>query len=115
METLIIYDDEGYILSTMQGQPAPREPIGVPFLWVDIPRGKQVKVTDGIGIDVSVTPHQVILEDIPPTEIDILKGENLELKLALAEMAETQETERLETQLALAELAEAMVGGAYNG
>jgi hypothetical protein len=71
MDTLIIYDNEGYILSTRSGQPAPREPIGVPFLWVDIPEGKRIKTTDGIGVDTSVTPHQVILEDIPPTEIEI--------------------------------------------
>ncbi len=73
MKTLIIYDEQGYILSTRSGQPAPREPIGVPFLWVDIPEGKQIKITDGIGVDVSKTPHEVILEDIPPTEIEELK------------------------------------------
>lgn len=33
------------------------------------------------------------------------------LKLALAELAETQETERLQTKIALAELAESMSGG----
>lgn len=70
-QTLIIYDEEGYILSTRSGEPSPREPIGVPFLWVDIPEGKRLKITDGIGVDVSVTPHQVILEDIPPTELEI--------------------------------------------
>lgn len=59
-------------MSIRSGEPAPREPIGVPFLWVDIPEGKQIKTTDGIGVDVSVTPHQVILEDIPKTEAEIL-------------------------------------------
>lgn len=73
MKTLIIYDNEGYILDIRSGEPAPREPIGVPFLWVDIPQGKQLKITDGFGVDVSVTPHQVVLEDIPPTEIEQLK------------------------------------------
>lgn len=71
-QTLIIYDETGYILSTRQGQPAPREPIGVPFLWVEIPQGKQIKITDGIGVDVSVTPHQPILEDIPKSETQLL-------------------------------------------
>lgn len=47
-------------------------------------------------------------EDNPDTK---LQKENFELKLALAEMAESQEVQRLETQLALAELAEAMAGG----
>lgn len=73
MKTLIIYDDTGFILSQRSGHPLPREPQGVPFLWVDIPKGKQLKITDGTGVDVSVTPHQIILEDIPPTEMDILK------------------------------------------
>lgn len=73
MKTLIIYDNKGYIVSTRSGQPVPREPIGVPFLWAEIPEGKQIKITDGIGVDVSVTPHQVILEDIPPSEIEMLK------------------------------------------
>lgn len=87
-KTLIIYDEEGHILSTRSGQPAPREPIGVPFLWVDIPEGKRLKITDGIGVDTSVTPHQAILEDIPPTEIELLKDENLIIKQSMAELAE---------------------------
>ncbi len=32
MKALIIYDNEGYIISQRSGQPLPREPIGVPFL-----------------------------------------------------------------------------------
>lgn len=80
MKTLIIHDLEGCIISTRQGQPAPREPIGVPFLWVEIPEGKRIKTTDGIGVDVTKTPHEVILEDIPATENDILKTEITELK-----------------------------------
>lgn len=75
MKTLIIYDNEGYIISTRQGQPSPRKPVGVPYLEVEIPQGKQIKITDGIGVDVSVTPHEVILEDIPPTEIDKLRND----------------------------------------
>lgn len=74
MKTLIIYDNEGYILSTRSGEPTPREPIGVPFLWIEIPVGKQLKINNGIGVDTTVTPHQAILEDIPPTEIDELKA-----------------------------------------
>lgn len=88
MKTLIIYDESGFIISTMQGDLSPREPIGVPFLWVDIPQGKQIKITDGIGVDTSVTPHQAILEDIPPTEVDTLKGQvfDLETRLMMIEM-----------------------------
>lgn len=86
MKTLIIYDDEGYILSTRQGQPAPREPIGVPFLWVEIPEEKQIKITDGIGVDVTKTPHEVILEDIPPSEVDILEARTRDLELTIADI-----------------------------
>lgn len=85
MRALIIHDNTGYVLSIKQGgAPEPREPIGVPFLWVEIPEGKQLKITDGIGVDVSVTPHQAILEDIPPTEIDLLKAENENIRLEMA-------------------------------
>lgn len=86
MSTQIIYDEEGYVLSIRQGEPAPREPIGVPFLWVEIPQGKQLKITDGIGVDVSVTPHEVILEDVPPSEIDVLKTRQDATENALLDM-----------------------------
>lgn len=85
-QTLIIYDNEGYVLSIQSGSPLPREPIGVPFLWVDIPEGKQLKITDGIGVDVSTTPHQAILEDIPPTEVEILNKKVNEQEQALLEL-----------------------------
>lgn len=88
MNTLIIYDNEGYIISTRQGQPSPRVPVGVPYLEVEIPQGKRIKVTDGIGVDVTKTPHEVILEDIPPSEIELLKEENLVIKQSMAELAE---------------------------
>jgi len=48
----------------------------------------------------------------PPSEIELLRAENIELKLALAELAEAQEADKTETQLALAELAEIITGGA---
>lgn len=72
MQTLIIYDNEGYIVDSVTG--AYKKPAGLPYLEVEIPEGKRIKI-DGIGIDVSVTPHQAILEDIPPTEIDVLKDD----------------------------------------
>lgn len=86
MNTLIIYDVDGYVLSIHQGQPAPREPVGVPFLWVEIPQGKQLKITDGICVDVSVTPHRVILEDIPPSEVELLRLEMAQANTELFEM-----------------------------
>lgn len=86
MKTLIIYDSQGYIISNITG--SYRVPTGVPFLEVEIPQGKQIKYTNGIGVDVSVTPHEVILEDIPPSEMELLKTENQQIKQSMAELAE---------------------------
>ncbi len=47
----------------------------------------------------------------PISEMEQLRTENLELKLALAELAEAQQTDKLDVQLALAELAEILIGG----
>lgn len=74
-KTQIIYDETGYILSIQQGEPEPRQPVGVPFIVAEIPEGKRLKIVDGIGVDVSVTPAVPILEDIPPTEIELLRQE----------------------------------------
>lgn len=50
-------------------------------------------------------------EPTPADKITALESENTALKLALAELAETQEADKLATQLALAELAELVAGG----
>lgn len=84
MKTLIIYDDAGYIISSVTG--SYRVPTGVPYLEVTIPTGKQIKYNDGIGVDVSVTPHQVILEDIPPSDIEKLRQENAQANAELFEL-----------------------------
>lgn len=83
MNTLIIYDNAGYVISVSSGTPAPREPIDVPFLWVDIPSTKRLKITNGIGVDTTVTPHQAILEDIPPTEVESLEKQVADLQYTL--------------------------------
>lgn len=87
MKILIIYDNEGYVLSTRQGEPSPRVPVGVPYLEAEIPAGKQIKITDGIGVNVSVTPHKLMLEDIPPTETELLKREVQAMQEAIDFMA----------------------------
>lgn len=84
MKTLIIYDSQGYIITSITG--SYRVPTGIPYLEVEIPVGKQVK--SGIGVDVSVTPHEIILEDIPPSEMELLKTENQQIKQSMAELAE---------------------------
>lgn len=85
MKTTIIYDNTGYIISVVSGEPTPYQPSGIPFLNIEIPEGKRLKIVNGVGVDTSVTPHQVILEDIPPTEIDVLKEDTS----TLAEMTAT--------------------------
>ncbi|WP_433943596.1 hypothetical protein [Paenibacillus sp. SN-8-1] len=72
MKTLIVYDARGYVVSNITGDY--HVPNGIPFLEVEIPEGKRIKITNGIGVDVSSDPHQVILEDIPPTEVDKLNA-----------------------------------------
>lgn len=87
MKLLIIYDNEGYIISTGQGHPSPRVPVGVPYLEVEIPQGKRIKIDEnGIGVNVTKTPHQVILEDIPPTEIELLKMEQAQANAELVQL-----------------------------
>lgn len=62
MKTLVIYDKTGFILSQMQGSDL-REPVGIPFMWIEIPLGKILK-----SIDVSGTEHKPAYEDLPKPE-----------------------------------------------
>lgn len=80
--TIVVYDITGYVLQQVTGDY--RIPNGVPYLELEIPEGKQVK--NGIGVDVSVTPHQAILEDIPKTEVELLKEQVDALNIALAQV-----------------------------
>lgn len=84
MKTMVVYDDEGVVL--FSGQGSLREPVGVPFLWVEIPEGKRLKIVDGIGVNISATPHQATLEDVPPSEFDILDSRTKDLEMALSEI-----------------------------
>lgn len=84
--TLIVHDTTGYVLQQITGNY--RIPSGVPYMEVDIPQGKQLKITDGIGVDISVTPHKAILEDVPPTEIEVLKEDTSTIAEMTATVAE---------------------------
>lgn len=55
-----------------------------------------------------LTPEEIEALNPPkqPTELERLQQENMELKLALAALAEANETDKTQMQLALAELAE---------
>ncbi|MBG9690977.1 hypothetical protein ABD91_08830 [Lysinibacillus sphaericus] len=82
MKQLIIHDEEGFIISTMGGTPEPREPIGVPFLWADVPIDQQV-----IKINVSVTPHEAVIMPLPKSETQLLQEQIDAQSLAIAELS----------------------------
>ncbi|SCX93913.1 MULTISPECIES: hypothetical protein [unclassified Lysinibacillus] len=82
MKHLIIHDEEGFIISTMGGTPEPREPIGVPFLWADVPIDQQV-----IKINVSVTPHEAVLVSLPKSEAQKAQEQIDALTQAVAELS----------------------------
>lgn len=81
MKTLIIYDDTGLIYLTMSGTYLVPQG-GVQYLEVEIPEGKILK-----NIDVTVNPNVPIYEDIPLTEIEVLKKRIEEQDAALVELA----------------------------
>lgn len=67
MNTLVVYDNKGTVFLQVTGNYLLPQG-GVQYLEEDIPEGQRL-----VGVDVSVTPHQVILENIPPSEVDALK------------------------------------------
>lgn len=78
MNTLVIYDQSGYILSQAQG--SVREPVGVPFMYVDIPTKKYVS-----SIDVTDPLNPVpVLVDVPKSQIELVQDENADLRAQLA-------------------------------
>jgi len=84
IEALVVYDSTGYIIHQEFGGAA-REPVGVPFLKVEIPNGKYVS-----GVDVSEETPKVILKDmaksVSETEIELLKEEQDLMKKAIEEL-----------------------------
>lgn len=64
-KTLIIYDLNGTIIQQVTG--FYKVPNGVPFIEVVIPQGKRV-------VSVNVETKEPILEDIPPSEIELLQN-----------------------------------------
>lgn len=79
MQTLAVYDTTGRII--YQGQGAMYEPVGMPFLWIEIPAGKILK-----SIDTTKEPHEPVYEDLPKTEVQLLSGQVAALNIALAEV-----------------------------
>ncbi|NMA66270.1 MAG: hypothetical protein GX957_08535 [Clostridiaceae bacterium] len=78
MNSLIIYDQTGFIISQKQGTNL-REPIGIPFIWVEVPQGKYVT-----SIDVSGETHVPVFEDLPKSEVQELKEQVADLNIAMA-------------------------------
>lgn len=67
MKNLVIYDELGKIFSITQ------EPYVLPqgiryYLEVEVPEGKKI-----MSIDVTRIPHVAVLEDIPPTELEMTR------------------------------------------
>lgn len=72
MNTLVIYDSTGYIISQMAGNI--REPVGIPFMWVEIPEGKRL-----VNIDTTRAEHEAVFEDIPKSEIEKLQENQISM------------------------------------
>lgn len=81
MKTLIIYDQTGRILTQSAGEPAPIEPVGVPFLWAEIPENKYVE-----SVDVTQEPHAVVFGDYPITEVEQLRVDTANSNAEMFEM-----------------------------
>ncbi len=79
MKTLVIYDTTGRII--YQGSGDVLEPVGIPFLWLEIPTGKILK-----SIDTTKDVHAPMYEDMPKTEFDDVKEQLTAVQIALAEM-----------------------------
>lgn len=78
MKNLIIYDTSGYIISRSMGDV--REPIGIPFMWVDVPEGKYVE-----NIDVSGTKDTPIFADLPKSQMQLMQEQINELTITLGD------------------------------
>lgn len=52
-----------------------------------------------------------ICQEIPKSEVELLKEENESLKLALADLDTQRQQDKLDTQLAIAELTSTLMGG----
>ncbi|WMJ88850.1 hypothetical protein [Anaerocolumna sp. MB42-C2] len=70
MKSLIIYDNTGKLYYQASGNV--NEPIGLPFMWVEIPEGKYIN-----RIDTLITPHQPIYWDINSLDLDTCTIEEL--------------------------------------
>lgn len=90
--TLIIYDTTGRVIQQMAGSYT--VPKGIPYLEVEVPAGQYV-----VSVDVSKTPHTVVLSDPPVDEKAVaiaqlqakMTAKDAEILMVLNAMAETYE------------------------
>ncbi|NOW07868.1 hypothetical protein [Clostridium beijerinckii] len=76
MKTLIVYDTEGNIIFAQSNANESCE-----IIIEDIPDGKQIK-----KVDTSISPNRPIFEDIPKSELELLKEQVNNLAQANAEL-----------------------------
>ena len=82
-KTLIVYDLSGTIIQQITG--FYQVPNGVPYLEIEIQQGKR-------PISVNIETKEVIYEDIPPSDIEVVQD-----KISIL----TEENEKLKQELAL--------------
>ncbi|MEK4283215.1 hypothetical protein [Ureibacillus sp. FSL K6-0165] len=80
MKTLVIYDSEGSIIQQITG--SYRVPVGIPYLEIEVPPGK-------IVVAVNVETKEPIFEDIPKSDIEILRNKIAEQEQAILELTTT--------------------------
>lgn len=81
MKTLIIYDNTGYIYLQFTGGIYRIPEGGLQYIEEEIPTGKRP-----VSVDVSSIPHKINYEDIPKTEMELLKEQVETLTQANAEL-----------------------------
>lgn len=75
MKTLLIHDNDGKVFFNITGDNVePYIPNGLQYIIVEIPEGKKI-IDDEYQIDLSNGHPVVKLEDIPKSEIELLKEE----------------------------------------
>lgn len=102
MNAQVIYDLEGNLITVKGGATLPKPPVGVPYLETILPERKYV-----VGVDVSVMPHELILEDIPPSETQVLQQALSEASMLIA----TQQEQIDNANKAISELTMIIAGG----
>lgn len=79
---LVTYDIEG-VIQDKKGGSNLREPVGIPFMWVDIPEGKRLA-----RIDVTAVSHKPVFEDLPKSDIEKLQVKTEQLEGDKSNMSE---------------------------